>query len=367
MKTLFIIGLMSGTSMDGIDVSLMKTDGITSKNIGDSFIYPYSYHTQMLIDKLNTYSVDKMINNKHLLNKLSISITQDHAKASFLFISRIFYKIDLIGFHGQTIYHNPQKKISLQIGDPQLLSNITNIKVVSNFRDNDITMGGQGAPLAPIYHKHIAEKNKFTYPNCFLNIGGVSNISYCDETFFLGFDTGPGNGLIDIFIKKRTGQPFDSLGSLAKSGIANKKLIQFILEDTFYHQLPPKSLDKLYFEKIFSLKEFIKLSLPDAIATLSQLTIESILLSLNLLPKEPKLMIVCGGGRKNLYFIENLKKYCAFKIVTAEEINIEGDFMESELVAFISARCFNQLPITFPTTTGVSSPLLGGKVYTPII
>jgi len=367
MKTLFIIGLMSGTSMDGIDVSSMKTDGIMSKNIGESFIYPYSKHTQMLIDKLNTYSVSKMINKKNLLNKLSISITHDHANAIFLFISRVSYKIDLIGFHGQTIYHNPQEKTSLQIGYPQLLSNLTNIKVVSNFRDNDIIMGGQGAPLAPIYHKHVAEKNKLTYPTCFLNIGGVSNISYCDKNFFLGFDTGPGNGLVDIFIKKRTDQPFDFSGSLAKSGIANKKLIQFILEDDFYNLSPPKSLDKLHFQKIFLLKEFVKLSLSDAIATLSQLTIESILLSLNLLPKEPKLMIISGGGRKNLYFIENLKKCCSFKVVTAEEMNIEGDFMESDLIAFISARCFNQLPITFPTTTGVSSPLLGGKVYTPII
>jgi len=367
MKNLFVIGLMSGTSMDGIDVSLLQTNGIKSKFILPGVSYPYSQKTEKLIINLNNYPIEELIKNQLLYKELSVSLTIDHAEAVSKILSKFSDIINLIGFHGQTIYHNAQKKISLQIGEPQLLSNLTEIKVVSNFRENDIQNGGEGAPLAPIYHKHLVEKHNLDFPICFLNIGGVSNISYCDKNDFLGFDTGPGNGLIDILIKKSINKPFDFQGLIAKSGTPNKNLIKLVLKDSFFEKLPPKSLDKLYFEKIFSNEEFNSLTLPDAAATLSQLTIDSVIVSLKLLPKKPKLMVMCGGGRKNWFFVERLKKLCPFKVITTEEIDIDGDFLESELISFISARSFNKLPITFPKTTGVNKPLIGGKIYKPLI
>ena len=253
------------------------------------------------------------------------------------------------------------------IGDPQLLSNITKTKVVGNFRENDVKMGGEGAPLAPLYHNHLINKFNLDYPSCFLNIGGVSNISYCEENFFFGFDTGPGNGLIDVYLKKKINESFDLNGQLAQSGKANNELVELILKNQYFNKRPPKSLDKMFLKKIYSLKKFTSLSLNDAVATLSEITVRTILVGLKFLPKKPKLIIICGGGRKNSYFIDNLKKLSSSKIIIAEEVNMDGDFLESELISYISARCYNNLPITFPSTTGVKFPLHGGKIYIPQI
>tara|TARA_B100000242_G_scaffold140499_1_gene99779 strand:- start:171 stop:1280 length:1110 start_codon:yes stop_codon:yes gene_type:complete len=360
-KKIHVLGTMSGTSFDGIDISTIITDGEEILEYGKNFYfkYPPQLITQLL--KL-TSSEFNIFKNKKLLKEISIKITKFYAK-KILSLSDL-KKISLIGFHGQTIYHNPIEKMSMQLGDAQLLSNLLNKPVIFDFRKKDLINGGQGAPLAPIYHKYILKELKTSLPSCLLNIGGISNITYVDKKHLIAFDTGPGNSLIDDLVKFYFKKNFDKNGEIAFSGKINIDLINILTQDPYLNLPYPKSLDRQYFNHyIDNLKKSQKAE--DLISTITEFTSLTIKNSLKLLPKYPKIIIISGGGAKNKFLIERLEKHIKCSIEILNTANFHPDFIESQLIGFLSVRSLKKLPYTFPSTTGVLEPISGGKLFTP--
>lgn len=359
-KAITVMGLMSGTSMDGIDATLIKTDGKKVFEHHPMINNNYSKDTQeMLLTSFNTL-ID-FLNNKSAQEELIYKITIDHFRAAKVLINKTNIIPDLIGFHGQTIYHNPKQKKSIQLGNAELLSKLLKIDVISDFRENDIYNGGEGAPLAPIYHKYLIKKHNFSLPTCFLNIGGISNISYYDGRDLIGFDAGPGNGLMDQYIQSISKYKYDNNGKIASNGKSHESYIKIFKKNSFFSKNYPKSLDRQDFSKIFNSLGSAKLSVEDKMATLAELTIEAIRMSINILPYEPKNIILVGGGSKNTYLVNRLKKIFCKKLYTYDELGYLSQRVEADLIAYLAARSKYKYPISYPKTTGVKKPLTGGR------
>ena len=360
------LGLMSGTSCDGIDVSIIQSDGEQKINFLSDFFHPYSTDIKVkmrnLKDKINNFNDLKK--NKNEIIIIEKIITKLHLDSIELILKKKNIKkkeIDIIGFHGQTIYHNYKEKISKQIGDAKILSNSLGKNIVYNFRENDIKNGGQGAPLTPIYHKLIYNFLKLNDPAVFVNIGGISNLTFIDEQKkILSFDSGPGNFLIDKFLQIHSNNKiqFDKDGIYAFKGIANEIILESLLNDPYFDLLPPKSLDV----NDFNLSSIRGLSVEDAVSTLSELTIRSIFNSIVLSKKKVNQIILCGGGRKNKYFSSRLKELSNLFFLNIDDYNINGDFIESQAFAYLAIRSILKKPLTYPSTTGVSKDCLGGTI-----
>jgi anhydro-N-acetylmuramic acid kinase len=358
------IGLMSGTSGDGIDASIIKSDGENKVYfIGNQFI-PYEEKIKIKIrslkEKINL--ILDLKKNKLEIDTLEREITLLHAKAVNYIIKKYEIeksKINLIGFHGHTILHKFKEKKTKQIGDGNLLSQLTKLNVINNFRQNDINNGGQGAPLVPIFHKLLKEKLKLKTPILFVNIGGISNLTYIGkDQEVISLDTGPGNFLIDkiLQLKSKNKIEFDKDGKIAFSGNIDKNILDSYLCDPFYDSLPPKSLDV----NDFSLSPLRSLSLEDSVATLSELTSLTIVNALNFFKIKPNEIILCGGGRKNKYLFKRIKKLSKILTNNIDEYEMNGDFIESQAFAYIAIRSFLKKSISYPETTGVSKPCTAG-------
>ena len=354
---------MSGTSVDGIDVSIIKSDGEQFIEIIDNIYLKYRDEQKMKIKKIINLcsSKDHLIKLSKEIKEVEKEITLHHFEAYRLIAEKNdTIKVDLIGFHGQTILHKPQAGYSIQIGDSKLLSKLTNTKTVSNFRQNDILNGGQGAPLAPLYHQLILSKIKSKPPSAIINIGGISNITYVDDNNkIISFDTGPGNYLIDEWVKSKTKKDFDRDGLISKSGKPNENIIKKFLSDSYYKKSFPKSLDV----KDLNLHIVNKLSLQDGCATLSMLTAKSICMALDSFKYCPNVILISGGGRKNKYIVNNIKKNFESKVMLIDDFDLNGDFIESQAFAYLAIRSYFKKYITLPTTTGVKKPSTGGKVF----
>ena len=369
MKKIFTaLGLMSGTSGDGVDASIISSDGITEYS---EILNLYFKYDQKIYDNLHDIK-GKILKQEDLekykseINKLEKEITLFHAKVVNKVLTQTDKEVDFISFHGQTIYHNPYEKISKQIGDGNLLSQLTKKTVINNFRQNDIKNGGGGAPLAPIFHRQIVKQKKIELPVCILNIGGITNITALgklNKEDFSSKDLGPGNCLIDEWIRKNTKNKFDNNGEIAKKGKTNDLILNQAL-DNFENRANQNfsSFDT----KDFSLGFVRGLSLEDGAATLTDFTgriIETELLSYLTQSKNKMFkVLICGGGRKNLTLIERIKKRVQknFIIQPIDDYGIDGDYVESQAFAFIAIRSFLGLPISFPETTGCKEPCTGG-------
>ena len=349
---------MSGTSVDGIDVSLVRTNGIDLIRLNINYFYKYSQEIRDFFLEVINQDVKSNLKRKKLLDKI---ITLQHYEA--VKKSNFLEHYDLVGFHGQTIFHNPAQKISIQLGNPEMLAQKLNKHVVFDFRSKDIENGGQGAPLAPIYHKYIIEQSNLTLPTCILNLGGVSNITYWDGKKLIGFDTGPGNALMDDYMSTVSNKNFDEDGIVASSGNPIDKEIKKFLENSFFEKLPPKSLDRGAFLDTYEKLIQKKYSFKDIMATLAEFTVESIASGIKLLPKKINNILITGGGYKNIYLMKRLKERLKINFIYDTQLGINFDYIEAELIAYLSARSIYKLPFTFPSTTGVSKPLSGGKFY----
>ena len=370
------IGLMSGTSMDGVDVSLIRSDGFNQfTNILDEY-FEYNESLQQELIELRNLIVN--INNlkqySSRLNKLEREITVFHSKI----VSNLSFKyeneIDFVGFHGQTIFHNPEQKITKQLGDGRLMSQLVKKKVIYDFRQEDIANEGQGAPLTPIFHNllsaRINEKHQIDFPICFLNIGGISNITKIikkDEKLeenLEAFDSGPGNCMIDEWVRKNSKNNFDENGSIAKGGKINQLLLNQVI-DNFKIDSFDKSLDVKDFDISFARG----LSLEDGCATITNFTAYLIAKGVehaNGSNIKPIKYLVCGGGRKNTFLIQSIKDYLLHKknisLNSIDDYSLNGDFIESQAFGYLSIRSFLKLPISFPRTTGCKVPTIGGKL-----
>ena len=366
-KSYYSLGLMSGTSGDGVDASVIHSDGDTKyKAIKNKY---FEYDKQIYE---NIHNLKEKIHNLVDLKKFSKELIDLERQITLFHVEVIKevdkqQKSDVIGFHGQTIYHNSQEKISRQLGNGKLLSQLTKKKVVYNFRQNDIKNGGEGAPLTPIFHQLLATQYKLDLPICILNIGGISNITIVEEpTGTYGFtsrDIGPGNCLIDTWVRKNSKLNFDKDGLLAAKGNRNQIIFEQA-QELFDNRSNQKSLslDVNDFDVSFARG----LSLEDGATTLTDFTakiIGSALFSLlsNVNNKLWK-VLVCGGGRKNHLLIEKIKKSTVKNIFIQpiDDYGIDGDFVESQAFACLAVRSFLKLPISFPTTTGCKEPTTGG-------
>ncbi len=361
------LGLMSGTSGDGIDASVIESNGIDHFDVikDKYFEYDSSIYKEIhnLKEKISSIADLKKFSGD--LNDLQRKITLYHAKI----IKELQLKNNdvLVGFHGQTIYHNSKEKISLQLGDGKLLHQLTKKKIVFNFRKNDILNGGEGAPLSPIFHQLLVTKKKIRLPVCILNIGGISNITIVKEPIgsleIFSKDIGPGNCLVDNWIRNNSNKKFDVDGHLAESGKKNEIIFEQA-QELYVNRLDKqkKSFDTSDFDISFSRG----LSLEDGATTLTEFTASIIGESLSSLFKEDsfKEILVCGGGRKNSYLINSIKKYISSKINTKliDDYGINGDFVESQAFGFLAIRSYLKLPITFPNTTNCTKPSIGGDI-----
>ena len=367
-KNWFSIGLMSGTSGDGVDASIIRTNGINEyESIKDKY---FEYDSGIYKDIHNLK--DKVHRIEHLklyekeISSLERNITIFHAKL----IKEFDTNNDcIIGFHGQTIYHNPKEKISRQLGNGKLLNQLTNKNVVYDFRSNDILNGGQGAPLTPVFHHLLSVQNKLSLPVCFLNIGGISNITIVKNkknlSELISRDIGPGNCLIDRWMRKNSNEKFDRDGLIASSGTRNEIFFEQA-QDLYLNRIDKKKLS--YDTNDFDISFMRGLSLEDGAKTLTDFTAsiigEELTQSLNNLKEKIKEILLCGGGRKNKFLIkkikENLTSNINLKLI--DDYNIDGDFIESQAFAFLAVRSILKLPISFPSTTGCSISASGGKL-----
>jgi anhydro-N-acetylmuramic acid kinase len=368
------IGLMSGTSMDGIDLAMLRSDGETVVQRGPSFFVPYeaAFRREIEAGLEDAKAITKRVQRPGVLAGLERAITVRHAEAVDRFVAharRDWGKPEVIGFHGQTVLHRPKLGLTVQLGDGALLARLTEVPVVYDMRANDMLHGGQGAPLVPAYHAALArslgEAYSAKYPMVFVNIGGISNVTYVpEEGDPVAFDSGPGNALIDQWVQREGGVPFDADGAIASEGGIASHVVDAYLDNPFFAKAGPKSLDR----NDFLLSEAGSLELADGARTLAAVSAQAILKSAENMPAAPKLWIVCGGGRKNPHIVGDLRsgaEKTGAGVILAEDAGFNGDSMEAEAWAYLAVRSIKGLPLTFTTTTGCRTPVTGGLLVPP--
>lgn len=357
---------MSGTSLDGIDVALLRTDGEDEVSRGPAATYPYRPDQQALLhDALaEAKALDARDARPGILAEAEHALTQWHAEAVERFLEANGLtpaEIDLIGFHGQTVIHRPERRLTVQLGLGPTLARRTGIPVVYDMRAADVAAGGQGAPLVPVYHRALAAAVG-ERPLAFVNIGGVANMTWVGRAGELvAFDTGPGNALLNDWCERHTDLAYDRDGRLGRSGRSNPEVLGQLLKNNFFATAAPKSLDR----NTFQTSMVDGLSPADGAATLTRFTAEAIAGSVRLVPEAPRRFIICGGGRLNSTLMRDLSELLQAPVVAAESHDLNGDSMEAEAWAYLAVRCARGLPISFPGTTGAPEPLSGGRLARP--
>jgi anhydro-N-acetylmuramic acid kinase len=366
------LGLMSGTSLDGIDVALIDTDGEGEVTRGPSATYAYAPDFRGLLTQAlsDARALKERFERPGVLARAEQELTDRHgaAAASFLQDQRLAAEeIDVIGFHGQTVLHRPvgedhgEAPMTVQLGDGRRLAKRLGVPVVYDLRAADFAAGGQGAPLVPVYHRALVARLP-QRPIAFVNIGGVANVTFIGEDGrLLAFDTGPGNALMDDWALKHTGIARDEDGRAARAGKTDEAALRRYLLDAFFQRGVPKSLDR----HAFGLEPVTGLSYEDGAATLADFTAAALARALAWFPRSPALWVIAGGGRRNKFLMERLAWHLESPVVPAEAIQLDGDAIEAEAWAYLAVRSLKGLPITFPGTTGVGQPMTGGVLARP--
>lgn len=352
------IGCMSGTSIDGIDAAEICTDGNSIFQFGRTEFRSYSdSERKTILNALGCWKGEKV-------DAANQVVTNSHIQ-----ILKKFKQESIIGFHGQTLAHNPTEGITFQTGSPARLANELGCIVVGDFRLADMRAGGQGAPLAPFYHFALAKYLNLSSPVVFLNLGGVANITWVnpDETqpessnAMIAFDTGPANGPINDLVSIRLGLNCDKNGKIAARGQVSESILQKFLNDPYFSKTPPKSIDRNYFEWL--LQKVTSLEVENAVATLTSCVVHAVRVGFNHLPVTPSETVVCGGGRHNKTMIRMLGETLNCKVVKIDEYGINGDMLEAQAFGYLAVRAIKGLPISSPTTTGCHNPISGGLIY----
>ena len=362
-----VLGLMSGTSLDGIDVAAIETDGENIiRSLGQLYI-PYDEEARSLLQAALEAAQNAQTSDWRAadtwpepVRRAEMLVSEAHIEAIKRFQAKHDMAFTLVGFHGQTVLHQPEAGVTVQIGDPQLLARATNCAVVGQFRLADIANGGQGAPLAPLFH--VARAKSQSGALGVLNIGGVANITLLNEDGKIcAFDTGPGNALLDDWVSAKTGSPYDVDGTLARKGRVDEAVLQRLLSHAFFDRAPPKSLDRLAFDP----SPVAALLPEDGAATLTAFTAAAVARGLEIAGYAPARLIVCGGGRHNPALMEALQETTGVAVENCDALGWAGDALEAEAFAWLAARHCLGLPTSVPETTGVSEPTVGGRMYNP--
>ncbi|HQS14939.1 anhydro-N-acetylmuramic acid kinase [Reyranella sp.] len=352
------LGLMSGTSLDGVDVALIETDGERIGAFGPSLTVPYDDEVRRTVRAAfgagqpseATRAAERAVTAAH------VAAVRRWASERGIPLS----SVDLVGFHGQTITHRPENRFTWQIGDGAALARELGVRVVNDLRAADVAAGGQGAPLVPIYHAALAAD--LPRPLAVVNVGGVGNVTWIGpDGALLAFDTGPGNGPIDDWCARRAGQRYDKDGALAAAGKVDRGRLQRFAEHRFFSKVPPKSLDRGDFNDVWA----DGLSVADGTATLTWGTARAIALAARHFPAPVSRWVICGGGARNPTLLRAIAEETAAKVLTAADLGWDGDALEAQAFAFLAVRSLRGLPLTFPGTTGAPRPMTGGRLNEP--
>jgi len=342
---------MSGTSLDGIDAAMIETDGRERVIPGPSLTVPYQ---ETFRERLRS-----VLGGAGPVADVEKELTRLHADVVEQFLGRHPATIDIVGFHGHTILHRPAERRTWQLGDGALLARLLGLDVVADFRSADVVAGGEGAPLAPLYHVALAAA--LPKPLAILNIGGVANVTWIGEGGqILAFDTGPGNARIDDWVRQHTGAAADIDGAFARAGRASAADIARFLTLPFFERSPPKSLDRDDFGEIPP----DGLSLADGAATLTEMTAAAVAAAVRYFPAPPLEWLVCGGGRHNPVLMEALRRRLGTSVRPVEQVGWDGDALEAQAFAYLAVRSVRGLPLSLPSTTGASRPISGGRLFT---
>ncbi|MBR4127680.1 MAG: anhydro-N-acetylmuramic acid kinase [Alphaproteobacteria bacterium] len=361
IRPLTALGLMSGTSMDGVDAALLVTDGVDVFEYGKALSRPYDMEMRA---ELRSVSGHIPAEDDQHIKDVERKMTLFHAEVVSELLDAAGLRpenVDVAGFYGHTIFHDPSNRVSVQIGDGDLLAEQTRIPVVNRFRNSDIASGGQGGPLIASYHAALARD--LEKPLAVLNIGGVSKLTWIGENGeLLAFDTGPGNALIDDWMMKKHGTNMDFDGNIAAGGTVNERIVTTMMKRPYFKKVPPKSLDRDEFaQRIMDNLEGE--SVADGAATLTAFTAEAVAAAQTFLPKPAKRFIVCGGGANNPTLMRMLRQKIDVPVDVARKVGWNGDFLEAQGFAFLAVRSLFGLPISFPTTTGVPHSMCGGMFH----
>ena len=345
------LGLMSGTSLDGIDVALVETDGRERMILGPAMTtaYPPEFRERLR----------SVLGGVGAVAEVEDALTRLHAEAVEQFLERHpGTAIDIVALHGHTILHRPAERRTWQLGDGALLARLLGCDVVADFRSADVAAGGEGAPLAPLFHAALAANCR--KPLVILNLGGVANVTWIGEAEqILAFDTGPGNALIDDWVRQRTGATADIDGAFARAGRASTGHIARFLTLPFLGIAPPKSLDRDDFQEIVPQD----LSLEDGVATLTEMTAAAVAAAVRYFPVPPLEWLACGGGRRNPVLMEALRQRLGASVRPVEQVGWDGDALEAQAFAYLAVRSVRGLPLSLPSTTGVPRPISGGRLF----
>lgn len=354
------LGAMSGTSLDGVDVAVLETDGRDILGFGETGYRAYSdAEREVLRAALGQWTGDAVSAAARVVEAAHIEVMTDHAD------------VDLIGFHGQTVAHAPRMQGTLQVGDGGVLAEALGRPVVWDFRSDDVSMGGEGAPLAPFFHHACARYFGATEPLCFLNLGGVGNVTYVDprkarpedEGALLAFDTGPANAPINDFLQARLGLAMDEDGRVASGGVVENGALELFLAEPYFARIPPKSLDRNDFPEMIGL--VTELSDADATATLTAMCAAAVAQGMEHCPKAPSKVLVTGGGRHNPVLMEMLRVSLDCPVEPVETVGLDGDMLEAQAFAYLAVRVARGLATSAPSTTGVRACVGGGIVTVP--
>lgn len=353
------VGAISGTSMDAIDIALVETDGdgIVRPLGGAAYAYPAELRT-----KLQTLIADPIRAEHDPLEALEAEVTDAFSGAIRRFLQesgRAASTIDLVGLHGQTVFHRPERRVTRQLGDGARMAATLGIDVVNRFRHADVAAGGQGAPLVPLYHAALARK--LATPLMVLNLGGVANITYLDSETIIACDTGPASALIDDAMLRHFGKAYDVEGQVAASGRVDEAVLAELLANPFFAVKPPKSLDRNDFHARATITEALQPA--DQIATLTAFTVRATAAILAHMPRPPKRWLVTGGGRHNLAMMAGFSAALGVPVEPVEAVGWNGDLLEAECFAYLAQRSRRGLPLSLPTTTGVPRPMPGGDFW----
>ena len=359
-KVMRALGAMSGTSLDGVDAAILDTDGERISAFGASAYRPYGEAERSVLRAgLGQWLGDPVTRAGVVVDAAHIALLGE------------FETPDIVGFHGQTLAHDPRGKGTLQVGNGAALADALGCPVVWDFRSDDVRLGGEGAPLAPFFHYACAKWIGASEPLCVLNLGGVGNITYVDPRFdgpeeegaLLAFDTGPANAPINDFMQMRLGQEMDVDGALALRGTVATGALELFLQEPYFSRMPPKSLDRNDFPEMIELVS--ELSDADAVATLTAMSVAAVVQAMEHMPTSPKRMLVTGGGRKNKVLMEMLSVSTGCPVEPVEAVGLDGDMLEAQAFAYLAVRVLRGLPTSGPSTTGVRALVGGGTISRP--
>jgi anhydro-N-acetylmuramic acid kinase len=366
-----VLGFMSGTSLDAVDMAVLETDGEGIQAFGPAGERKLTDATRALALEATRAALawPRREPAPAVFAEAARAIADEHFDAACEFLAEnglSWSDLDLIGFHGQTVLHErpTAERVgrTVQLGDGERLAKRSGVPVAYDFRTADVAAGGEGAPLAPVYHAAWARAAGIAAPAAVLNIGGVANVTLLPASGEIAaFDTGPGNGMIDLLVQGRGHGRYDAEGALARAGRVDRTVLEALLAHRYFASPYPKSLDRFD----FPVSSVDALTLEDAAATLVAFTVEAVAKGIELLPERPRVLILTGGGRRNPAIVEGLRKRLPLEVAHAEDYGWRGDAVEAEAFAYLAARTWRGLPISFPGTTGVKAPMTGGRIARP--